>query len=94
MDKAFINYHLPESAYECQELILNQARAGHRPARALFLIITFIPPKYVCVCVYAPETMDVILILDDWLNNCVCISVPFYGSCHRCHHIGMPLVTK
>ena len=30
---------------------LNQAHAGRRPARAWFLEITFIPPKYVCVCV-------------------------------------------
>ena len=35
-----------------QKKFLNQARAGRRPARAWFLEITFIPPVYVCVCVY------------------------------------------
>ena len=60
---------------------LNQAR---RPARTWFLEITFIPPRYVCVCpppgLYI--TSGVILTLNDWLNNCGCFSAPSYGSCH------------
>ena len=32
-------------------VVLNQARASRRPARTWFLKITFILPKYVCVCV-------------------------------------------
>ena len=39
-------------------LFLNQARAGRRPARAWFLEITFILPKYVCVCVSTPEAIN------------------------------------
>ena len=45
-------------------------------------------PKFVCacVCVSTPEathiTSGVILTLNDWLNNCSCFSVSFYGSCH------------
>ena len=42
------------------KILLNQARAGHRPARAWFLEITFIAPKYVCVyvCVSTPEAIN------------------------------------
>ena len=32
-------------------MILNQVRAG-LSARAWFLEVTFVPPKYVCVCVH------------------------------------------
>ena len=39
---------------------LNQAHAGRRPACAWFLEITFVPPKYVCVCVCVstPEAIN------------------------------------
>ena len=42
------------------KLLLNQASAGHRPASAWFLVITFIPPVYVyvCVCVSTPEDIN------------------------------------
>ena len=36
----------------------------------------------VCVCVHPPRpliTSGVILTLNDWLNNCSCFSVLFYG---------------
>ena len=37
--------------------LLNQARAGHRPAHAWFIEITSVR-MYVCVCVSAPQAMN------------------------------------
>jgi len=37
---------------------LNKVRAGHRPALAWFLIITFIVGMYVCVSLYATEAIN------------------------------------
>ena len=69
--------------------LLNQACASLCLVFAWFLEITFMPPKYVCVCVHPQRpytTSGVILTLNDWLNNCGCFSLPFYSSCRRCHH--------
>ena len=80
-------------------ILLNQAHTG-RLTHAWFLEITFIAGMYMCMCVcvcvcvcmcvyvYAPKaivTSDVILTLYDWLNNFLCFSVLFHGSCCRCH---------
>ena len=46
----------------CLNVLLNQARAGRRPARAWFLRIAFVREVsmrvWMCVCVSAPEAMN------------------------------------
>ena len=72
---------------ECFDLlqrleILNQAHAS------LVSFNHFRPRMYACVyvCMYVCAPRPLITSGGiDWLNNCGCFVVLFYGSCHQCH---------